>query len=744
MAHHAGLGGAGRAGALAAAGACRVALAALLCTLTTTAAVAAEDGGPLVALPAGVSVELAMQAAAPPSPPLGEGGAWVPAVVQPGATAPLGALVTDVALGAVHDPAWLRRFAVTFDVASDTRGPGLAIRVSAGPSLAQGTYQVAVRLSDAADPAVVQPLTLLVTHPAATLRGPERLRVERRVWPAGETRSPFPLAETSGEAAAVVTLQAPGVPQHDGQPVEEGVGLELPTAPVEVAAGGRAEVTYGVVGDLPLGDVTGTVEVRAPQLASPLEIPFTIATRLSSGWLVGALVVGLLAGHVMRHVIDVRISSGEAKQPALTLLGRLEEEIERATDDAYSRALSQAYSELLRAVEQQPVTALPDAVKTASDAFAAARKTWKDDLARARTEVDAFRDVVERTWVLPSPLPELRSEQLPGVREAAERLASGDAGGARDRVQRAGRSLAQSARGPGRAWRLAQEQEWARVVHELGEAPAWLAAPVAASRQAVDDALAALDWSAPEPDLAALFAAHHTAHYALLNAQESLRRQARTLGRSLLRTLRAASARDRAGVEEVEERLAALEPSPPGSGADPLAMGRILDDLKALEDALVRAFERALEQHRLPDERDRAVREALRAHDLEGAAVALVAPPARKAGRRFAVSVAPPPSPAGIAPAATRGPAPSVLPPIGPGFQAGLIEKHLGPMHRAKLARTLILGVPIVGLGYVLLAADFLGTLTQLVTAFLWAYGIDVTTDALVEIGKPLVSKIGK
>jgi hypothetical protein len=56
----------------------------------------------------------------------------------------------------------------------------------------------------------------------------------------------------------------------------------------------------------------------------------------------------------------------------------------------------------------------------------------------------------------------------------------------------------------------------------------------------------------------------------------------------------------------------------------------------------------------------------------------------------------------------------------------------------AKGIRWIIASVGIVIIGYVLFASKFVGTFPDLLAIFVWAFGVDISVDALLDAGKKL------
>jgi hypothetical protein len=81
-----------------------------------------------------------------------------------------------------------------------------------------------------------------------------------------------------------------------------------------------------------------------------------------------------------------------------------------------------------------------------------------------------------------------------------------------------------------------------------------------------------------------------------------------------------------------------------------------------------------------------------------------------------------------------------------PKVRQGPIEllkaRTFGELAKLGLLQAVLVGILTTGLGYVLFAEDFAGTLKEFATVFMWGFTFDISVSKLIEIATPLTSKV--
>lgn len=554
----------------------------------------------------------------------------------------------------------------------------------------QGAYTVTVLVRSGQQRQLL-PLTL--TRPAAQLRIPATVAVEREVWFPELGGGPWLIDVTELPAflrpddeapplSVVNTGEGPlrsldpvrGEAMTDGVAVTVGEGLADPLAPDEAL-----ELDYQVVGNPPLGTVNRSVELRSPQLADPVIVTFAITTRRSP-WLIGLLVVlGLLLGWLLRKALPWISRRLATRSAQIRLLAEFDELNRRYRHQRLTATIAEHRSLIQAAhgLEQREWR-----LRGATTAVNAAIEQLRADVAPLRQRADDHARLLRAAWQITGPA----ADRLPALRERVDGLA-----GPLDRG-------------------------------DVGRAEADLAvidADVRALLAEVDD---------------------ETARYASeLSAVQAP-----------LRSYEATFQAPRRRVERLHDVATAAVEQPPEQ-LDRLH--RVVVGLQPLWDEVLEAAAIMPEQlggtdvaaNAVPTAELKAVRAAVRRGDLHRRLMAL--PPALVALKEAVGDDLL--GHAGTDVAATAAPveAPTVERPLlGPGLGFVPLPRHvsttLGLIGTAglrgfvDLARTVLLGALLIALTYGWFVDDWTGTAAQMIAIVGWAFGVDLTVEALTRYAK--------
>jgi hypothetical protein len=84
---------------------------------------------------------------------------------------------------------------------------------------------------------------------------------------------------------------------------------------------------------------------------------------------------------------------------------------------------------------------------------------------------------------------------------------------------------------------------------------------------------------------------------------------------------------------------------------------------------------------------------------------------------------------------------PEAAPSLATESVATLKARTFSELAAAEAAQTAIAMVLITGVGYLLFADNFVGTLTDIATIFLWGFTLDISVSKLLEVASPLAAK---
>jgi hypothetical protein len=656
----------------------------------------------------------------------------------------------DVGLGSRHESALLKAFNAKLVPASKEQSPGIEL-VSQLAQLPQpGTYDVSLTLRQGTES---QLLKLQVIVPEAQLRVRAPLLVERVIGLDGEaeaTQTPLTLSETGGRSRATQLSIQPisaavsgdhAVTGHLAFTAEGG----QPVGTVVLPPGGTASLTYAPLGEFPLGTTKGTVEVTAPQLKTPLAVTYEVRTRRTAAWLFLLLVGGLLAGYLTRTWLKYRIDLGEKRVALESLHQRIVEEQSRSPDEKLQEALKGALA-LLSQARDRDLKELSDAVTEAEKRLMQAL----EDLARRRAEAQLSlgeqAHLLDVRWSVPASI-QAQLEKARGELAASQKaLAAGDVVAANRLREALFTGLAAETGKELLRWRDRVDAVLAR----LREAPLPLRKEdrlvVTPRFEQIHNAVWQVPLDAAEPELRSMLEGTHAARVLLRNTAAQLQSHVRRV----LQSVRDVLVDNDVPLEKVEQAITAWRQAPEPVeealewiGDQSASVERVLnavtvERLGTVPDAEVRPLvdeRRYVELAAIVVRRKRA--SGALSPPLPFGASGAVLPPATAAA---AVQ-----TPVVPAVAFTDAPGAALW---GAGGLSRVVELFWGPapvparpyalaygaLLRAKAARTLIVGIAIVGVGYLLFAEKFTGTAQDMAGVFVWGFTIDVSVDALADI----------
>lgn len=689
---------------------------------------------------------------------------WIALAAPAGATLEgldVGQKPVDVGLGDWHDNALREAFTATLSQAAPGQPPGIALEVQLAKLPQPGTYDVQLSLRQGPEH---QYLKLQVLVPEARLRALATPLVERVIGLGGaseDTPGLFTLSETSGRSRVTHLAIQPVTAATSGERTLTGhlrvdTAPGTPPVPVVIPPGGSVDIPYAVSGDFPVGTSKGTVELLSPQLQTPLTVTYEVRTRRTLLWVPLLLLLGLLTGYFLRTWLKYQVELNEKRMAAEALRMRLEQERRLRPDPLYLASLARV-DEPLAQLQTMDVKALSEQLPKAEQQFEAARAEFDKREAETRARLAEAEQLLSTPWSLPPATQEPLAKAREALGASRRLLESHSVVAADQELASHLASLAQALREKLREWRISVDIQLAR----FGEAPLPLReedqTALSAQVERLHDALRQIPLDVPQLELRAVFSSTHDARTLLINTVPQLRTQ-------VLRILY--GVRDLFDAGDVP--LAGLEQelrewSRPRKDT-------VEDELEWLI-TRSRPLERVLREETVaplggtPDEAALALIDQRRYVDLAALVVQRKreqeeahrgAPILESFSGPFGAPLdVPPPLPPSPLP-----PVPSIPPVTFPESPGGLLRtvpealsrlldqvRQPPPVSattghalafksllRAKAARTLIAGTGILAVGYLLFAEKFTGTAQDMTTVFVWAFTIDVSVDALVDV----------
>ncbi|RSK38919.1 hypothetical protein [Hymenobacter perfusus] len=239
----------------------------------------------------------------------------------------------------------------------------------------------------------------------------------------------------------------------DGVQLAPGGGLHFEAE----APDGVLRLTPKLTGNFPVGNFSGTVLVRATQLAEPLAIPFEVQSRRSTWLILLVLAVGIAVGHLVRKLLQRTIERTDAQQQAGQLLTQINRRSSYAADQLLINSLRAIENELITKVHESPAIELAKAIDSASISFNETQKEFDGRLQNVKAKADGTHVLLDPQWQLPEPLAntvEAGRLKLPLVDRL---LLAGNAYGADSELKLLLRQLCEKLNTQLPAWKLSRE-----------------------------------------------------------------------------------------------------------------------------------------------------------------------------------------------------------------------------------------------------------------------------------------------
>lgn len=608
-------------------------------------------------------------------------------------------------------------------------GPALLLPVVSTAFYEAGTYMVELEATTLGQP--LQRLQLRLTRaPAVLAAAPVQVRHEvplvRRESGWGGS---LLVAETSGAAGVIALRPLPPLLAVPG-----GATLRFGD-PRSVPVGTPVRIPFEVNGILPLGSTAGTIRLTSPQLGAPVDVPVTIFTHRPHWLLVAVILAGLILGWLVRTFLTGRIERNQLRVQADDVLQRMETAVETHTDTTFQEEVRGLANTLREARDGKAAEALATVITAADTGLRTAFDRLKTRLDEARERGVVLGRLVRTEWSLPSAPTTALLDARKALKDAEEALVRGDAAGACQLLDRAEAGLKDAFRNALNTWPI----ERRTVLDELTALPPAVRNRAQPWIAAIETDLEAVQVPGDDEieSLRSPLAAMHRARLREEQLTEALVEWVDALGAEVQVVLGTGTPNAKA-IAEFRAALETFRARAGTSSQDPDERLRILaGDLPVLN----RAIRTVVTSHT-----SQAAMAEVTALLAEGRYVEAAQRAARQEDDEGPVLRDTPESqkPAGMAAAEAGGvfhvPEPGIAGARGVSL-LGLGIPEPVRVHRARVWKqlmldqallTVIVGAAITILGYYLYSTDYVGTGRELLTIFLWAFGLDVGVQTLV------------
>ncbi|MDP9068432.1 MAG: hypothetical protein M3N53_08845 [Actinomycetota bacterium] len=642
----------------------------------------------------------------------------------------------------------------------------IRLRFESAQGLPDGNYTVSVVVIGPDDEQ--QRLDVGVEHPAAQLRTLPTVVVDRTlclwilcdaidVGSSPEEHATVTIVETSGRSR-VTNLSIDQIDQALSGSNRVSGNL-LFEASFAVPPGGSVDAPFELRDEFPIGTTTGSLTLDAPQLASPVEATYEVRTRLGDLVIIPLAAAGIFLGWVTRWGLKRYVERGEALEEAQRVITMIERERSKSSDESFHTALDRLTERVTTAKtdsKKDPATLRTQVAEVVTDLRKEVAGLW-DRRATALGDLEVFQRGFSLTRTGPAAIRAIVEQGTKDSVAIEGKIAAFDVKGATDALADLKQRLTVELQAAALSWGndlrplldTMQQPEGPlpkKVSDELTDA----ATAISAAIQNIE----ALDAAEP-PD--AVLKEVNRIHIQLSATMNSYVPQVAELLDTLRERLCALDNPNETPLATLQERLAELE-------TERIAFAKTLDRssagvARALDAALTASGAAVLEQRAdLPGDLRTKLEGSIAAGDYLAAAELLKRLPASQVGETATASFLtfegdlgdymtslPYGTSAGrtsqTAAALADHQALSVIP-VASGV--GRMSLQSGPMHESLaaisprralfLARSIfsfLLLIPLIIVAFVLFEDTFVGTWNDIAAVFFWAYGIDLTVDAL-------------
>jgi hypothetical protein len=272
-------------------------------------------------------------------------------------------------------------------------------------------------------PPLEQTIQFKLNKPAAELRISTPLQLSHTMyhpWHSTLEPSKFSLNESGGKSWVKIDPASWSVELRRGsEPAEAGrLAVELPPS---VDGWGQADAKLSLSGLVSIGTATGTLTVRAAQLASQsAEFAVTIVTRISPLWVLLMILIGIVLGVYFRGSLVEHRARLEAAIPAEQEIGRLDATRKKTPDPEFAAKLAAARKALAEVIDTPASTA--EAIRTATADAAKKREDIVKTLGELTNTLRAELDTWRRIAAMNEPLPASVGPEQERLRAVAEDL----------------------------------------------------------------------------------------------------------------------------------------------------------------------------------------------------------------------------------------------------------------------------------------------------------------------------------
>ena len=279
----------------------------------------------------------------------------------------------------------------------------LKISIHNKPPLDQGKYHLTFNILKGKPASPPEPLYIDLTVKPATIAPLHNVVVSRvqnfPFFPYKLAYKPVTLFETSRNAiVSPITIRELTLVDTKGANVP--ATIKFTNTDQIIEAGRQADLSYEVIGDLPIGTAMATFIINAPQLAAPVQFKMDIITKRGGWWIFIIILAGLLFGYTTRIALNNILQLNKSRKEAIDLLRLLDEEKANRPDETFSMAVDKMQKKLNASINSgtAKITEVITDIKTD---LAATFTDFNKRQTELQTKLKSFSDALTGIWFLP-------------------------------------------------------------------------------------------------------------------------------------------------------------------------------------------------------------------------------------------------------------------------------------------------------------------------------------------------------
>jgi hypothetical protein len=693
-------------------------------------------------------------------------------------------ILRDVALGDRHDQTFMNLFTVEMEkLPPDAKAhPAMLIRVKPR-SLQQGSYKLRIELrplkpvvadksqapakpakaavpkSTTIAPVVAKEppsVTIELKLPDTKIKTADKL-VINQVWHGILTDDPpaLNLTGTSGQNIRLTDVKIHQTDLSGKETVASSLKVNFASVP-EIAPGDTKSSAITLVGTFPLGTSTGAALITAPQLKDPVWITFDVKARRAKWIIVAVMMLGLFLGFAVRIWVKKRMELQEARLKAFAAYEIIEREAKRP-DAEFGRLVNPSLVALDTAIKHGNVEALNKAITDANTVLAAAIADLNSRRDIAKRQLETLTRLAKNRPMLPIAIAEAITIDGAALETARGLLGTDDVAGAQQSMKPSITTLGDALGDAASTWRGN-----AKSMLDQAIISAFLSEAVSTSLTTEKETLKVkLDESVPTTDDSSLDDIA-TLFDLLRNARRIVSEFVNRAGAQLANSLNSLKSQfdlvpgpQPDSIKDAFKKAAELLGKFPAWAERPEIgtneLQKALDDLTTLWRAALPAQITGTDAELVNDTKER-IETLLQQNHYRDAAFEVIVflkyhplddnilgetgdHSVAKASETFSLSagiwsfldlISGKPSDTSLTMVST------VREQIPPSLEA-LRTRTLKELILGKLVTFAIASLIIMGIGYSLFAQTFVGTFNELMSVFVWAFGLNISIDGVVE-----------